>query len=181
MIAWNTASKKIESRYDGKVFEFAPNERKRILDQDTYNHLFFKLKIYGLVLMDELDANPEAEKKALRDGLKARWKTVDSVVRSFRTMNKDRESMKLSADSPSETVMDAAEEAASILEQLKDLDGELFKKVESYLSDERSKKIAAEIEENQPNVETKGAFETEIVKKRTGRPKKDVAALTSNP
>ena len=29
MYLWNVASKAIEGRHDGRIFEFAPNERKR--------------------------------------------------------------------------------------------------------------------------------------------------------
>lgn len=180
MILWNVAAKKIEGKYDGRVFEFAPNERKRIMEPDVYNHLIFKLRTRGLVMLDESDQTQESEKKALISGLKERWKILDFVVRNYQTMNKARESQKLAAEAPSDTVMDAAEEAADILEKLKTLEGERYQKVNAYLDDPRAKKIAASIEETKDTVETKGPFETEIKGKRPGRPRKDAHPLTAN-
>lgn len=168
MRIWNTASVKIEGRYDGKLFEFEPDQKQTVYDRDAYNHLFFKLEKYGIVLLPE-DATKEEEKKLLIKGLKARWKTLDFIVRNYRTMNKDREAMKLASEAPSDTVMNSAEEAANLLERLKELEGEKYKKVEDYLNDDRTKKAAEAIAGSEQTVETKGSFETKVGGKRQGK------------
>jgi len=180
MILWNVASKKIEARCAGEVFEFAPNERKKIYNPDIVNHLIFKLRDKGLTAIDEENSGPEAEKKALIDGLKSRWKTLDRVVRNYRTMNKEREANKMTAEAPTEQVQEAAEEASDILEKLKTLEAERYQKIEKYLSDEKTKRAVSEIEESEKIVETKGSFETEIRAKRPGRPRKDAIPSPGN-
>lgn len=181
MILWNVSSKKIEARYDGKVFEFAPNERKRILDLNIVNHLIFKLKSKGLAAIDEEERTPDNEKKSLIDALKERRRSLDFVVRNYRTMNKEREAQKLSAEAPSEAVIDAVEEIQEIDDQLKELLGDRLKKVEKYLNDNRSKEAQEEIENSEQLVETKGSFETEIREKRPGRPRKNAVSPAGNP
>lgn len=176
MFAWNTSAKKIEARYDGKVFEFAPNEQKRIHNQDIINHLYMKLEKYGLVLVAE-EAGDDEKKKALLDGIKKRWKMLDSKIRGYRTMNKEREAQKLSAEPPSQDVIDSAEEASELLEKIKQLDSAKMSKVDAYLNDNATKEAEKSIQDSEQTIETSGSFETKIGPKR-GRPRKDAAALT---
>lgn len=180
MILWNTSGKMIEGMHSGRVWEFAPNEQKKVHDPEVFNHLFFKLKSKGLVLLNEENLTDESKKKALIEGLKARWKSLDFVVRNYRTMNKDRESNKLAAEAPSETVMNCAEEAAEILETLKKLEGEKYKKVEAYLNDDRTKKMAENIADSEKTVETQGSFETKIAPKGSKKAQKSATPSTAN-
>lgn len=180
MILWNVAPKMIEARYDGRVFEFAPNERKRIIDNDVCNHLIFKLKAKGLVQIPE-DCNADGEKKALIDALKARWKSLDWIVRNHRTMNKEREAHKQTAEAPSEAVVEAAEEAQEILNKLDALQGGRISKVNEYLEDGRTARVAQEISESEEAVETKGQFQTRLKGRRPAKAKTSVVPSTSNP
>lgn len=175
MILWNVSSKKIEARFDGKVFEFAPNERKKLFNPDVYNHLMFKLRDKGLAILNEENITPEEEKKVLIAGLRARWKSVDKIVRSHRTMNRELERNKLGAEPPSEAVIDAVEECEEILEKLKKLEGERNAKIENYLNDARTQKAAEQIKDSEETVETEGAFKTKLTGRRPGRPKKEDA------
>jgi len=180
MYVWNTASKKIEARFDGRIFEFAPNERKNIHNPDAVNHLYMKLEKYGLVLLND-GFSQEDEKKALTDGLKKRWKMLDAKVRGYRTMNKEREAQKMSAEPPSEDIMNCAEEATELLEKMKSLDSDKMKKVEAYLNDDARKDSAESIQNSEQTIQTSGSFETTIGPRRPGRPRKDAAALAGNP
>lgn len=173
MICWNVCDSKIETRYDGQVFEFAPNETKRILNPDVYNHLFFKLKAKGLVLVDETKDNPEYRKGLLIEGLRSRWETLDRVVRNFRTMNMEYKLKGMGEESPSRVVTDCILEASKILKKLKELETEKFNIVEDYLKDDNTVQAAKLINESEEKVETVGVFETKVTGKRPGRPKRE--------
>lgn len=169
MILWNTAAKMIEGQHAGKIFEFAPNERKKIYDPDVYNHLFFAMEKYGLVLLN-LEFTPDEEKKALIKGLKARWKTKDAIVRNYQAVNKAHKSKDMPETPPSDNVIDASEEASEILAQLRELEGDRLKKVESYLKDDKTQKAIKNIEESEEGVViTEGHFETKLKGDRPGR------------
>jgi hypothetical protein len=179
MILWNIAPKMIEARYDGRVFEFAPNERKRIDNQDICNHLIFKLKAKGLVSVPE-GIDPEAEKKVLIEGLKERWRTLDRVVRNHRTMNKERESNKMTAEAPSEAVIEASEECVNLLEKIKELEGERMSKVDAYLNDDRTRQAQATIDGQEQTVETTGSFSTTVGAKGKKGKRTDAVSSPAN-
>ena len=82
-------------------------------------------------------------------------------------MNKEREAAKMSADLPSDIVVEAAAEAKELLAEIKKLEADKFAAVDSYLNDDTTKKTQDLLNESEHRVEV-SPLETEVA---TGRRK----------
>jgi hypothetical protein len=165
-ILWNTSKKQITVMYDGKNNYFAPDEKKSLPYNMDYekaylNHLLFEGERFGLVELSE-KAGVEDIKKAYIKGVKARWRQMDFICRNYRTMNKEREAAKMSAELPSDYVAECAQEAKGLLSELKTLEAEKFKAVEDYLGDGETKKTQDLLDESERKVEV-STLEADIV------------------
>lgn len=133
MILWNVSSKAIETRYDGRVYAFLPNERKNFYDPNEISHLNYKLEDYGLVSMPEGTSDVEIEKKFEIEGLRKRRRMLDFRVRNFRTMNKEREAAKLSPEPPSDLIIDTVDEIETVDSKLQSMLADKFAKVDAFM------------------------------------------------
>ena len=173
MILWNTSKHKFSGQYDSKFHHFAPDEKKIFSfntdwDKALANHLLFQLECFGLVEISE-KATGEDIKKAYTKGVKARWRQMDSLCRNFRTMNKEREAAKMSADLPSDIVVEAASEAKQLLAEIKTLEADKFAAVDSYLNDDTTKKTQDMLDDTEHRVEV-SPLATEVTSgRRKGR------------
>lgn len=120
---WNTSKvSKIESKFDGTVYEFEPNEKKPIFYRDIINHLIYKLMAKGLVELPD-DATPEVEKRLYISGIKRRRSVLKDVLVQYQTVNNERVAKKLGRIEPNQVEVDAVKEIRSIEEELTEIDG----------------------------------------------------------
>jgi hypothetical protein len=176
MILWSTASKMIEGMHAGVTFCFAPNERKKFYDPDVYNHLFFAMERYGLVLLNEETLSAAEEKKALIKGLKAQWKQNDYLIRNYQAVNVALKAKNVPTVAPTDIVVEAAEANAELMKQLEALEGDRIKKVTDYLKDDKVEKAVKEIDKVEDDSKNDGSFESILKGKR---PKRETVASTS--
>ena len=166
-ILWNTSKHQITVMYDGKNNHFAPDEKKSLPYNMDYekayvNHLIFEGERFGLVELSEKSTSQEDIKKAYTKGVKARWRQMDFLCRNFRTVNKEREAAKMSAELPSDIVVDAAEEAKELLAEIKTLEAKKFAAVDDYLNDGAVSKAQDLLDEADKKVEV-STLEADIV------------------
>jgi hypothetical protein len=159
-ILWNTSKKRIEATYDALPHHFAPDEKKILsfntdYDKALVNHMLFYLEMFGLVQLSERATSDEVKKGYIK-GVKNRWRQMDYLCRNFRTMNKEREASKMSAELPSDTVFEAAREAKELLAELRTLEAEKFKAVDDYLNDPNPGKAQDLLDESDQRVEVSG-------------------------
>lgn len=157
MIIWNTSKVMLEGMFDGQIYEFAPMEKKRIFNPDVVNHLIFKLSDYGLVSYpDELEAekNEQAIQKHFIEGLRNRRKMLDSRVRNFRTMNKEREAAKMSAEQPTDLIVDTVKEIKAIDEELAKLKKDDYAMVSEYMGTQPEEEAQTAIDETNRGVQS---------------------------
>ena len=181
MILWNTCNRQIEGKYDGRIFVFAPKERKRLYDRVIIEHLSASMEMYGLVALGTKDGGDEftkeEEDKAYIQGVRNRWKYCDWIVRNWRAMNKEREAQKMSSAAPTKHEENCCLEAAEILEELNKIDGQKIDKMQAYLEDTKTAEAVKAMEENPDELETSG-LETRMPKR--GRPRKNVDASAAD-
>jgi hypothetical protein len=168
-ILWNTSNKKIEGRYDGKFFPFAPKERKRIFDPNVIDVLQINMEPYGLVVLPD-EATKADEDKAYLEGIKNRWKMCDWVVRNYKTMNIEREGGGVASKAPTKWEEECALEAAEILKEIDSIEQGRISAIDGYLKDSRTAQAQKEINQNPDEVVSDG-LKTEF--KKRGRPSKD--------
>lgn len=159
-ILWNTCDRPIEGKYDGRIYTFAPKERRRLYDKLVVEHLAVSMEMYGLMVLGTKDGGDEftkdEEDKARLQGLKNRWKYCDWVVRNWRSMNKDREAQKMSAAPPTQHEENCCLEAAEILEELNRMDGKKIDKMQAYLEDSKTAQAVQAMEANPDELVTSG-------------------------
>lgn len=148
-ILWNTCSKKIEGRFDGKFFYFAPDERKLVQDPYAASHLQIQMEAYGLVTLPEFPSKALEEEKKI-EGINNRWRWCDSIVRNWHAKNKERDSMKMAAELPNAAEADCALEAAELLKKLNELKSGQMDIMNAYLKDEKTQRAveAAKVAES---------------------------------
>lgn len=140
MLLLNTNPRTIETKFDGQIVIFKGGERKRLQDKAQADHVYFKLQPYGVIELpdDYAHAEAKAEDPALKPfiiaGLKELRKTMNKVVQNFRTMNKEREAAKLSAEQPSETIIDCVKQIKWLDDKLAAMNADDYKMVDAYLS-----------------------------------------------
>lgn len=166
MILWNTSSKPIETRYDGKVYTFVPGERKSVYDPNELTHLVYKLEDYGLVSMKE-GISKEEERLFEIEGLRKRRRMLDFRVRNFRTMNKEREGAKLSPEPPSDLIIETVEEIEFVDNRLKSMLADKFAKVDAFMKTQEFDDTTEKMDAQTPVVETQGS--KSVIKKGLGR------------
>lgn len=153
MILWNPTFESIESKYDGKVYTFQADERKRIFEPWIYNHLMMKLQEKGLVLLPDEGITDDMIKTKRIDGLKARRKMHDRIVQNFTTLNKEREASKMSSERPSVAVINAVRNIKKINNVLDKISEKDFMEVEEYVGQNREKWAEDEIKTIDSRVE----------------------------
>jgi hypothetical protein len=167
-ILWNTCNRPIEGKYDGKIFCFAPKERKKIYNKLIIDHLVVSMEMYGLVALGTPeggdDFTKDEEQKQYLIGLKNRWKYCDWVVRNWGAMNKEREGNKMSKAAPTAHEENCVLEAQEILEELNKLDGQKIDKLQAYLEDSKAAQAAKEMEKDPDELVTSG-LKTELKNK----------------
>lgn len=176
MVLWNTSKSTIETKFDGQPYIFAPGERKKIFDPVIVDHLIYKLEDYGLVSMAD-DFNSEVEKKAKIQGLRNRRKMLDFRVRNFRTMNKEREAMKLTVEPPSDLIIESVNEIEVVDKELEGILQAEYAKVDSYLKTKEMEDTEEKIDDLEESVESSGS---NIGIRKRGRPKKNAVSSSRN-
>jgi hypothetical protein len=156
MIMYNPTMSSIETRYDGKVYLFISGEKKSIYDPNEINHLIYKLEDQGLVSMAE-GTKPEEEKPFVIAGLRKRRHFLDFRVRNFCTMNKERESAKLSAEPPSDLIIDTVNEIEAIDLKMKELLAKDFAKVDAYMKTQEGVDTTEKMDAQTQSVEMSGS------------------------
>ena len=159
MILYNTSDRTIEARYDGKPYTFAPGEKKNFYDPSEINHLVYKLEDYGLVQMME-GTSKEDEAKLFIEGLRKRRHLLDFRVRNYRTMNKERESNKLSPEPPSDLIIETVDEIEMIDAKLKSLLADKYSKVDSYMKTQEFENTEEKIQEQTKTLNVVGSKST---------------------
>lgn len=159
MLLWNTTQHEIESKFDGKISLFKPKEKKRFYDLVEGSHILLKLEPYGVVeIPDRDDLTEKILEPYLVKGLQSRLNTHNKVIQNFRTMNKEREAAKLSADMPSDDIVDKVKECNSIKDQLKALKADELSMVDKYLSETESEDAQRNIDDTFVRIEKDGVL-----------------------
>jgi len=174
---WNTSKiSAIESKFDGNIYEFEPNEKKPIYFKDVINHLIYKLMDKGLVeLSDEI--TPEDEKKLYILGIKRRRSLLKDILVQYQTVNNERASKNLGKIEPNEVEVSAVKEIRFIEKELSEIDGP-NKEDRALVSEYFKKEIKGEdVESTQTEIEDDGINAPELSneqepKKQRGRPPK---------
>ncbi len=154
-VLWNVCSKKVEGRYDGKFYVFAPGERKIIRNDDVANFLIVQLEMYGVVGYEEAPTK-EIENKAHVLGLRNRWKYCHGIVKNWETQNKEREAGKVGAASPTPLEEECAIEMAVLKKQIDELDQNRFSVMQEALKNSDSIKAAEIMKDSKDALEADG-------------------------
>jgi hypothetical protein len=156
MILWNVSSQPIQTKFDGRIHAFAPGERKALHEPVEINHIIYKLEDYGLVSMPE-GTTKEQEQKFEIEGLRKRRGLLDFRIRNFRTMNKEREAAKLSAEPPSDLIIETVDEINEIDEKLKSLMSDKFAKVDAFMKTQEFGDTIEKMDSQTKTIETSGS------------------------
>jgi len=174
---WNTSKvASLETRFDGNVYEFLPNEKKSIYYQDIVNHLVYKLRDKGLVELPD-DVKPEEEKKHYLSGIKRRRLVLKDILVQYQTVNNERVAKNQGRIEPNELEVAAVKEIRFIEKELGELDApskEDRELVSGYFEKEVTEK---DIEDRQTRVIDDGINRPKLSnedepKKQRGRPPK---------
>lgn len=171
MILWNPTWKTIETKCGGRPFTFAPDERKKIQGIEVFqgeqggvpvsvayipeeavaNHVYMKLKSYGLVMLDDELLNDDYIKNKRVEGLET-WKiTLNRLGANWRTHNKERESNKMSKEMPNDIVIEAAKNIKKIdeiLHEVKKADYDVANEVFGLSDEVQAEKTVNELEQD---------------------------------
>lgn len=174
---WNTSkTSRLETRFDGAVYEFLPNEKKSIYYQDIVNHLVYKLRDKGLVELPD-DVKPEEEKKQYIEGTKRRRHLLKDILVQYQTVNNERVAKNQGKIEPNELEVAAVKEIKFIEEELDLIDGP-SKEDRALVSDYFKKEVTEkDIADRQTEVIDDGINRPVLSnedepKKKTGKPQK---------
>lgn len=185
MLLLNTSQFEIETKFDGKVHTFAPFENKRINDGIEGSHVLFKLSMYGVIELPDTREYEEAKlgdkilEEHLVKGMRSYRKTLNGVVMNYRTMNKEREAAKLSAEQPNDNIIESVKRIKAIDQELANLKADDYKLVEDYLGKGSTKQAEGDIKKLDRNVNEDGKLTGEAnLAKKNGKPEKEKGSST---
>ena len=165
-VLWNVSKSKIEGRYNGAFYVWAPGERKIIRNDDAADFLVLQLEMYGITSFEE-NPTKEIEHKAHVKGLRNRWKYCYGIVKNWQAQNKEREAGKLGAQAPTEVEESCALEQKELLDQIDMLEGNKMTAMNEALADHRAAKALKAVEEQEITVKDEGVS---LSMNRKGRP-----------